>query len=185
MAATEYASLAEFRTWPGIPASGADTLLQQFLDSAAARVDEFCASTFGTSAVAATLTTTGNGRTVLELPLQPVVSVTSVALAGVSLSSEYWIVDQRTGLLTLLEGHRFERNQAVVVEYTYGHVSAEIPQAVSLATLRLAAAGYKAAKSQGKTAEALGPRSVQWNHQTFDAEVEGMLAPYVQARVGV
>ncbi len=86
MSNTTYATLADLKTHAGIPATGADTLLQAYLNAAAAWIDNHTNSTF----IAGTATAEaydGNGGKHILLRHRPVLAVSAVAIDGESLDS--------------------------------------------------------------------------------------------------
>jgi len=175
----------------GIPATGADTLLQQLLNTAADVIDNQCNTRFVSTAVSGE-EHSGNGGRVLQPDHRPVISVSSITVDDETLSSsEYELVDYRwleipkantyNARLRSYTGAWSEGTNNISLSYTYGY--AAVPTQIKLATMKLAAAWYLRDGNYGIKSESMGPRSVTYSDETIPPDVRALLDPYVESGV--
>jgi hypothetical protein len=194
-----YASLTALKTHAGIPASGADELLQTLLDSATQWIEGYTNSVFTPTAVEDEKHDGRGARHVL-LRQRPVISLAGVELDGALLNpAQYALVDnawlvapQQCGFcprLGYLEPECMAQavwprgTQNISISYTCGYSA--VPAAVSQACALLAAQWYREDQRQGAAAESYGPRSVTYR-DTGDAPlpVRALLAQFIQPEPG-
>ena len=169
-----YASLTDLKTHAGIPAAGADTLLQALLDSATQWIDGYTNSTFAATTVSGEKHDGRGARHVL-LRQRPVSSIDSVSLDGTLLdTAQYALVDsawlvapEHCGYCPRLGytdaggcSHAVwpRGTQNIAVDYTCGYSA--VPAAVAQACALLAAHWYRT--DQRQLASASSPASGRW-----------------------
>jgi hypothetical protein len=203
-----YATLTDLKTHAGIPADGADALLQALLDSASQWIDGYTNSVFSTVAVAAE-NYDGRGAPSILLRLRPVLSIDSVALDGGALDAEQYALVDGAWLVAAAQCGFCPRlgyledtgegagatggacatavwprgTQNVSVDYTGGYTA--VPAAVAQACALLAAHWFREDQRGGAAAESYGPRSVTYR-DAGDAPlpVRALLAQFVQPELG-
>lgn len=211
--ATAYATLADLRTHPGIPASGSDALLQACLDAAAAAIDYHCTGLehsdeyFKVGGHTVTAEKHSGRRTrQIRLRRRPVLTITSVEVDGSVFDSTLYELSEDGGggwLETVdwtdTDGYnpriwrgdsseKFvwpEGTNNIEVTYTYGYSA--IPDKVKKACAMLAKQIYDTEIRNGVSAESNGPVSKSYTSFagfSIPNLVASLLAPYVQLEVG-
>jgi hypothetical protein len=194
---TEYATLEELRTHTGLPASGSDALLQALLDAAADLVDDSTNSFFDQRTV--TEDHSGRGNRHIRLLQRPVISVTSVAIAGSAIDASLYVLDPGgwlVGVEDLGYNPRLFRDargcgwiwpvgtQNIRVVYEAGYN--EVPSAINMATRLIAVDLYDTDQRRGVSAESRGPVSKSYTNfagYSLPMSARALLAKYVQHEV--
>jgi len=184
---TTYALLADLYKLRGMPAADGDGLLQLYLDTAADRIDSYCNTQF-TTGTATSEEYSGDGGRVIWLAHRPAIAITTVVVDDSTLgSTEYELEDYRRLVIPEGDYNPRLRNSSgcwplgtnnIEITYTYGY--AAIPNAVKLATMKLAAHYYRRDGSGGVSAESMGPRSVSYTGDEMPMDIAGLLSRYIE-----
>lgn len=187
---TTYALLADLYKLRGMPSADANGLLQLYLDTAADRIDAYCNTQF-TTGTATSEVYSGDGGRVIWLAHRPAIAITTVVVDDSTLaSSEYELEDYRR--LVIPEGDYNPRLRSSAgcwplgtnnIEVTYSYGYAAVPNAVKLATMKLAAFYYRRDGSGGVKAENLGGRGLTYSDDELPADIRGLLARYIEHKV--
>lgn len=188
--ATSYLTLTELHNYSlsGVPATGADTELQLYLNAAALMLDAHCHTKFEATAVTGEYS--GDGERVLHLRKRPVISITSVTVDSSAWAdgTDYELVDDRRLVVpysteynprTRLKGGCWPHGtNNISVVYSYGYSAA--PDDVKFALAKLVEHLYANDGSEGVASESLGPRSITYVGTAMPGIIGLLLAPYVE-----
>ena len=191
---TTYATVAELRTHPGMPASGQDALLQAYLDAAAGLCDTATNSTF--APVAVTELHCGRRSKRIRLRKRPVISVTSVSFDGSAIAAETYALVQGGWLELVQYGDDFnprvswdedqcywpQGTNNIQVIYQYGYSA--VPSDVNIACRMLAAHLFRIDSQGNVTSKSMGPVSKSFGPGSIPVAVKALLSKYVQVEVG-